>query len=145
VAAQRSGWEELARELRRDGIAGEIKLTLKTRCPMSVTTKIPADKLKPYFDTFTKRFLLDDSPEAIDVEIIAPEFGDQEALEGAQLAGVSYDPRDGTLDFAIEDLGDHRIYHPREVWAVEESDGFVSAVEIVRDDNSREVVTVRRG
>jgi hypothetical protein len=112
---------------------------------MSVTTRIPPDKLQRYFDTFTKRFLLDDSPEAIDAEIIAPELGDQEAIEGAHLSGVSYDPREGTLEFALEDLGDHRIYHPREVWAVEEPDGFVSAVEIIRDDNTREVVTVRRG
>src|SRR5262245_27438048 len=129
----------MARELR------PFSVNPSPGCQMSVTTRIPPDKLQRYFDTFTKKFLLHDSPDSIDAEIIAPDLGDQEALQGAHLTGVSYDPKEGTLEFAIEDLGDHRIYRPREVWAVEEADGFVSAVEIVRDDNSREVVTVRRG
>jgi hypothetical protein len=40
--------------------------------------------------------------------------------------------------------GDHRIFEPREVWAVEEPDGFLSAVQVVRPDGAREVVRVQR-
>ncbi|MGH9421334.1 MAG: DUF5335 family protein [Thermoanaerobaculia bacterium] len=111
---------------------------------MSATTRIPQDQLQRYFERFTKRFLRDDSPESVDAEIIAPDWGDQTALEGARLSGVSYDQKAEALEFAIEDVGDHRIYRPKEAWAIEESDGFISSVEIVRDDNSREVVKVKR-
>ena len=40
--------------------------------------------------------------------------------------------------------GDHRVYEPQEVWAVEEPDGFVSAVQVVRPDGTRDVARVRR-
>jgi len=35
---------------------------------MSATIRIPRDRLARYFDAFTKRFLKDGSPEAVDVE-----------------------------------------------------------------------------
>jgi len=39
---------------------------------MSATIRIPRDRLARYFDAFTKRFLKDGSPEAVDVEVLAP-------------------------------------------------------------------------
>jgi uncharacterized protein DUF5335 len=112
------------------------------------TTKIPRDRLAAYFDAFTKRFLRDDSPEALDVEVVGPTLGDQYAIRGLRLAGITYDPRTDALEFAVElddrEVGDHRIYAPQEVWAIEEQNGFLSAVEVVRPDGSREIITVRR-
>jgi hypothetical protein len=48
-----------------------------------------------------------------------------------------------TLEFAF-DVGDHRVIKPREVWVVEEQDGFVSSLEIERAGRAREVVTVKK-
>jgi hypothetical protein len=31
------------------------------------------------------------------------------------------------------------------VWAVEEADGFISSLQVVRDDGQREIVNIRRG
>lgn len=107
------------------------------------TKRVPNDQLKTYFDKFTRHFLLRESTNAVDVEVLAPDWGDQFAAEGAHLFGITYDPKDNALEFEIEG-GDHRVTRPKEVWTAEEFDGFVKAIEIVRDDGSREVARVNR-
>jgi hypothetical protein len=110
---------------------------------MSTTTNIPRERLNEYFEEFTKRFLRHGSPDAVNVEVLNPEWGDQYVAEGARLIGVAYDRHDDALEFEL-DSGDHRVVQPQEVWAVEEADGFLSAIGVVRQDGAREVVTVQR-
>ena len=110
---------------------------------MTTTTRVPEDRLASYFDTFTKRFLRDDSPESVDVEVISPELGDQVAATGVRLIGITYDRKAGSLEIELEP-GDLRVYRPKEVWAIEEADGFICGLEVVRDDGAREVVKVKR-
>lgn len=110
---------------------------------MPATLKIVPGDLAAYFDLFTKRFLRDGSPEAADLELVATDWGDQFALEGARLIGITYDARRRTLEFAL-DSGDHRVLEPREVWVVEEPDGFPGTIEVVRPDGTREVVTIKK-
>jgi len=111
---------------------------------MSETTRIPTEQLAEYFTTFTKRFLRDGAPEAVDVQVLEPEWGDQRVTEGVRLLGITYESTANSLEFAL-DTGDHRVYKPKEVWAVAESDGFVSAIEVIRPDGTKEIVSVRRG
>ena len=110
---------------------------------MATTTKIPRDRLEGYFADFTKRFLQDGSHEAVDVEVLSPDLGDQYVAEGAHLIGITYEPNDNVLEFAL-DSGDHRVEEPKEVWAIQESDGFVSTIEVVRKDSTKEIVKVHR-
>jgi hypothetical protein len=110
---------------------------------MSTTTKVPQERLAEYFTAFTKRFLRDDSPEAVDVEVIEPDLGDHVAVQGVRLLGITYDTKANSLEVEL-DSGDHRVYDPREVWTVEESDGFLSAIEVVHRDGGRDVISVRR-
>jgi hypothetical protein len=42
------------------------------------------------------------------------------------------------------ETAEHRVEGPREVWTIEEEDGFLSAIEVVRQDGTRELVSVRR-
>ena len=107
------------------------------------TKRIPNDQLEAYFDKFTKHFLLRESTNAVDVEVLAPDWGDQFAAEGAHLFGITYDPKKKSLEFELE-AGDHRVLNPREVWTTEEFDGFVKSIEIVKDDGTREVARVNR-
>lgn len=107
------------------------------------TVSIAPDRLESYFEAFTKRFLVDGSPEAADLEIVDPTLGDQELAHGTPLVGITYEPPTNTLEFELE-AGDHRVIHPQEVWAVEEDDGFVCAVEVSRPDGTRDVVNIRR-
>ena len=110
---------------------------------MSTTTKVPQERLAEYFTAFTKRFLRDDSPEAVDVEVIQPGLGEHVAVHGVRLLGITFDPEANSLEVEL-DAGDHRVYDPREVWTVEESDGFLSTIEVVHRDGGRDVISVRR-
>ena len=110
---------------------------------MAETKKIPDERLSTYFDEFTKRFLRDQPPRSIDVQVLEPDWGDQYSTEGARLVGLTYDKKKNSLEFEL-DSGDHRIYEPREVWTVEESDGFLSSIEVVGDDGAREIVSLKK-
>ena len=110
---------------------------------MSVTKAIPRDELESYFADFTRRFLQDGSPEAVDVEVVEPELGEQTPFQGVRLLGLTYDPKGNSLEFAL-DVGDHRIVNPQDVWAIEDEDGFLRSVAVVHPDGSREVVTIQK-
>lgn len=110
---------------------------------MSVTRRLSPEAMEEYFDRFNKRFLNAESTDVADVEVLSKDLGDQVATDGAHLVGITYDPRARSLEVALES-GDMRSISPKEVWAVEEDDGFVRSIEIVRDDDATEIVRVRR-
>jgi hypothetical protein len=109
---------------------------------MSETKQISPDRMQQYFDGFSKRFLRNDSA-SVDVEVLGMDLGDQVESEGVRLIGITYEPRTRELEVELES-GDLRSFKPKEVWAIEEDDGFISALEIVRDDDTKEIVRVRR-
>ena len=110
---------------------------------MSETKQIPLDRMQEYFDGFSKRFLRNDSTTRADVEVLGMNLGDQVESEGVLLIVISYEPRTHELEVELESAG-LRSYRPKEVWAIEEDDGFIRAIEIVRDDDTKEIVRVRR-
>jgi uncharacterized protein DUF5335 len=79
----------------------------------------------------------------VDVEVLEPDWGDQRRTQWSRLMGITYDPRADCLEFAL-DYGGHRVHQPLEVWTIEETDGFVSALEVTRVGGLREVVSVKR-
>jgi hypothetical protein len=110
---------------------------------MPAAKKIAREQLTEYFYTFTKRFLLDESPEAVDLEVMSRDWGDHPALSGARLLGISYDPHTPSLEFTL-DVGDHRVLDPRDVWVEEDATGFVHTLELIRADGTRELVSIKR-
>jgi len=109
---------------------------------MSETKRITPDRMEQYFDGFSKRFLQKDGKLA-DVEVLGMDLGDQIEGEGVRLIGITYEPNTRELEVELES-GDLRSFKPKEVWAIEEDDGFIKALEIVRDDDTKEIVRVRR-
>ena len=107
------------------------------------TRSIPRDQLEDYFKRFTRHFLMPESTNRVDVEVLSMDWGDQFEAEGAHVFGITYDPRRDALEFALEG-GDHRIEKVREIRTAEELDGFVKAIEVVREDGTREVARVNR-
>jgi hypothetical protein len=79
----------------------------------------------------------------VDVEVLSMDWGDQFEAEGAHVFGITYDPKENALEFELEG-GDHRIEKPKEVWTAEGIDGFVKAIEVVREDGTKEVARVNR-
>ncbi len=109
---------------------------------MAVTKQLPRAQWKEYFDNFTKAFLEDLNPEDAVVEIVDPKLGDQFESSHARVLGVTYDPKDNVFEVALEGV-DHLIYQPKEIWVVEEDNGFVSTIEVVRDDGTKEVIRLQ--
>jgi hypothetical protein len=109
---------------------------------MSETKRIPSDQLTRYFDAFSKKFLMSDSVQSADVEVVGTDLGDQPLAKKVRLLGVDYDPHTNALELELSAI---IAPTPREVWAVEEADGFVSGIQIVREDGAREVVSISRG
>ena len=111
---------------------------------MSHTKRIPEDRLAEYLDSFSRRFVMDSSPESVDIELIGPDdIGDQVVANGARLLGIDYDRHTKALEVLL-DSGDRRVYDAREVWTIEEPDGFISSMEIVTGDGTRHVLTIKR-
>ena len=112
---------------------------------MATTKQIPREQWEAYFDEYTKKHLRDDRPEAATIEVVSPMIGDQIEEEGAVLQGISYDPKDNALEVLVEGL-DHLVFNPKEVWVVEdeEDEGFLTSVEIVREDGTKEILSIRR-
>ncbi len=110
---------------------------------MTTTVQLPRQQWKDYFDRFTKKYLRDDRPEAATIELLSPLLGDQFEVDRVQLLGISYDPKSDVLEVLLENL-DHLVFQPKEISAIEEKDGFVSGIKIVRGDGTKEVLTIRR-
>jgi hypothetical protein len=108
------------------------------------TKKIPEDQLEEYFANFTKNFLLRDSTNRVNLEILGDDLGDQFEAEDTPIFGITYDRKEKGLEFELE-AGDHRILNPKEVWVAEDFDGFIRSIEVVTDDGLRQVATVKRG
>jgi hypothetical protein len=109
---------------------------------MSETKQISPDRMEEYFNGFSKRFLQKENSTA-DVEVLGMDLGDQIEAEGVRLIGITYEPKTRELEVEL-DGGDLRSFKPKEVWAIEEDDGFIRTLEIVRDDDTKEIVRVRR-
>jgi hypothetical protein len=110
---------------------------------MTETKQIPRGQWKDYFDGFTRRFLRDDQPESVRLEIVSAALGDQVEAQTARLYGVSYDSRSQALEVLLGDM-DHLVFHPKEIWVEEAEDGFLPSIQITRDEGIKEILTVRR-
>lgn len=111
---------------------------------MGATKQIARDQWKSYFDAFGKRHLRGELPTSASVEVVSSELGDQTEATRTHLEGIDYDPKSDALEVALEDR-DHLVFQPAEIWVVEEDDGFISALEIVHAEGSREIMRLERG
>jgi len=111
---------------------------------MGTTKQIPPSEWKAYFERLNRKFLSDDSTEMVTVEVLSPELGDQIEAEAVRLEGIVYDPKSMALEVWMEDV-DHLAYEPAEIWVVEDDDGFIANLEVVRTDGPKEVLYFHRG
>jgi len=109
---------------------------------MAATKQIQRDEWERYFDDFVRRHIEHDPPKAATVEVISLAIGDQ--LEAAsQLSGIAYDPKSNALEVLMEDV-DHLVFYPTEIWVLEDEDGFISALDVVSADGTKEIVHIQR-
>jgi hypothetical protein len=115
-----------------------------TARPSGVTRQIPRNDWKAYLDRFTREHLTADPLETVTVEVLSPQLGDQYEVRTAHLLGLTYDARTSTIEVLVENV-DHLVYRPTELWVIETDDGFVSTMEMVRADGTREILHLQRG
>jgi hypothetical protein len=109
---------------------------------MTTTKRIPRRQWKNYFDKFTKRHLGDDRPESASVDLLSSALGDQGEADDAHLLGIAFDPKSDALEVLLQNV-DHLVFEPREIWVVEETNGFLRGIELVRKDGTREIMRVQ--
>jgi hypothetical protein len=109
----------------------------------AVTKQIPRAQWQVYFDGLTRGHLTGKGAPAASLEIVSPDIGDQFEAREARLLGLVYDPRSDALEVVLEGM-DHLAFQPSEIWVIEEDDGFVTTLELVRDDGTRELLYLHR-
>jgi hypothetical protein len=114
-----------------------------TARPTGTTRQIPREEWKDYFERFTRKHLADDLPEAVTIEVLSPTIGDQFEARAARLLGLAYDPQRNTFEVLLEDL-DHLVFEPAEIWVIETDGDFISTLELVRPDGTKEIIYVYR-
>jgi hypothetical protein len=113
--------------------------------PRGVTKQIPRSEWKDYLERFTREHLTRDPPDDVTVEVLSPTIGDQFEARAERLLGLTYDPKSRAVEVLLEDQLDHLAFDPVEIWAIEMEDGFVSTLELVREDGTRELLYIYRG
>src|SRR6478672_9943573 len=109
---------------------------------MASTKQLPRAQWKDYFDQFTKAYLKDDQASAATVEVMSPTLGDQFEVSSVRLLGLDYDPKGETFEVLLENV-DHLVFQPREIWILEGEPGFVSTIEVVQADGTKQIIYVR--
>lgn len=111
--------------------------------PRIETKRIAPEKWQTYFDRFARQYLKDDEPETATIEVISPTLGDQFEVKALRLLGVSYDPKDNVFELQLEDV-DHLVFEPVEIWVLEGEGGFISTLEVVHSDGTKEIIHLRK-
>ena len=76
-----------------------------------------------------------------ELEVVSLDLGDHVEARWVPLYGIVYDPKSGVLEIALEGI-DHLIDRPRDLYIEETGRGLV-AVEIVAEDETRQIVKLR--
>lgn len=107
---------------------------------MATTKQIPRSEWSSYFEAFTRKHVNDRTSETVTIEVLSPELGDQVEARDVPLLGITYDSKDDILDVFVGDTLDHLIFTPRDIYVVEEEDGFLSSLQVTRAEGVREVL-----
>jgi hypothetical protein len=126
--------------IRHDTLAALARVPMLS--PMASTRPLPRAEWRDYFERFTRAYLNDDQPGAATVEVMSPTLGDQFEVSSARLLGLDYDPKGANFEVLLEGL-DHLIFQPKEIWILEGAAGFISTIEVVQEDGTKQIIYVR--
>jgi hypothetical protein len=110
---------------------------------MPITKQIPRADWEAYFERFDREHIEAEPPMAASIELISPRLGDQVEAGTAELLGLAYDPKSRLFEVLLEGR-DHLVYHPEDIWVMEEEDGFITALELGLADGDKEILYIHR-
>ena len=99
------------------------------------TEKIEKKDLAHYFDNFSR--VLPD--EAVEVEVVGKDVGDQFESRGAKLAGISYDDANDEIIVSLANGTEHNISGPQEVY-VDQDDNGLNSMEITCSKGHKHII-----
>ncbi len=106
--------------------------------------QIPQDRWVEFFDQFTNG----NRKRLIKLEIVDRESGDEIPIQNAPLWSLVYDPVDKGNDLTIETGRDevnyaHTVPAPKIVWERQDSNGKVTALEIIDEGNTQTILHLK--
>jgi hypothetical protein len=101
------------------------------------TQKLDRSEWQPFLDALSQLLL----GQQAEIEVDSLALGSQLEADWLPLIGITYDPKDDLIEVALEGV-DHMIPKPKEVVVKTGAKG-IDSVEIVRDDNTIEIVLFR--
>jgi hypothetical protein len=104
--------------------------------------KISKRQWQKYFDSFSLKYLKDEQPEYIEIQVLSEDMGAQHEIAWTPLKGITYDPKSDILEIQIEKL-DHLISHPEEIYVNEEDSGWLTGMMVVRRDGEKSIIDIR--
>ena len=104
--------------------------------------QIDRSEWRSYFDLFSKKFLKDEQPEYAEIRILSDELGAQPETSWTLLKGISYDPKDDILDISVDHLN-RMVLHPYEIYVDQEVDGWLTSIEIIEKDGTKDIIEIR--
>jgi len=112
---------------------------------MGATRVIPCEEWETFFDEYTRRFLspFGEAEETAFIEVTSASLGVEVEAMCVPLFGMAYDRKSNAFELVLANV-DHLSYYPTEIVVVEEDDGFISALEVIRLDGTREIVQLQR-
>lgn len=99
-------------------------------------------KWQPFFDKFYKQYLKDTQPEYAEIRVLSNESGAQPETGWLVLNGISFDPKGDTLDIRVEELN-RMIWHPSKIYVDEEENGWITSMEIIEQDGTKNIIEIR--
>lgn len=103
--------------------------------------KLEKKQWEPYFDQFSKSYIRSKRNDYAEIQMLSDEAGLAFETEWVLLRGISYNPKDDSLEIDIEDLG-HRIYHPQTIF-IDDNDEDISSLEIVETNGNKSIIELR--
>lgn len=101
------------------------------------TRTLDKSQCQAYFDRVSREL----GAKEAEIEIAGLGIGSQIGHEWTLLRGITYDPRNDTVEVVTDDL-DHLIPHPREVHVEDGVDGLHS-VQVLDADGNRQIIKLR--
>ncbi|MGD8426468.1 MAG: DUF5335 family protein [Balneolaceae bacterium] len=106
------------------------------------TKKIDKKEWKQYFDSFSMKFLKDEQPEYIEIQILSETLGAQTEMSWTPLKGITYDPKSDLLEIQIDKM-EHLISHPEEIYVEEVENGWVTGMQITQKSGEKNIIDIR--
>jgi len=106
------------------------------------TKKIEKKEWSKYFDNFSIKYLKDEQPEYVEIQILSEVLGLQPETKWMILKGITYDHKSDLLEIQTDEM-EHLIAHPDEIYVEELDDGWLAGLEVTQKSGEKNIIDIR--